>query len=301
MRKVFEAIETVAPTDATVLITGESGTGKELVARALHSASTRRFHPLVVIHCGALTETLLESELFGYEKGAFTGAQYRKKGKFEIAEGGTVFLDEIGDVTLKTQTDLLRVLQEREITRVGGNQILKVDFRCVAATNKNLEQLIEEGKFRSDLFYRLNVFRIELPPLRERREDIPLLVNHFVRKFSSSMNKRITHVSPNAMNQLQQQPWPGNVRELENAVERAMVVAQEPMLRDQDFVFRSTAANGGNGAKTLEEVERAHILRVLEECGQNQSRAAEKLGIDRVTLHHKLKRYGWSRSPVESR
>jgi two-component system, NtrC family, response regulator HydG len=301
MRKVFEAIETVAPTDATVLITGESGTGKELVARALHSASTRRFHPLVVIHCGALTETLLESELFGYEKGAFTGAQYRKKGKFEIADGGTVFLDEIGDVSLKTQTDLLRVLQEREITRVGGNQIIKVDFRCVAATNKNLEQLIDEGKFRSDLFYRLNVFRIELPPVRERGEDIPLLVNHFVRKFSSSMNKRITHVSPNAMNQLQQQPWPGNVRELENAVERAMVVAQEPMLRDQDFVLRPTATNGGNGAKTLEEVERTHILRVLEECGHNQSRAAERLGIDRVTLHHKLKRYGWSRSPVESR
>ena len=301
MRKVFEAIETVAPTDATVLITGGSGTGKELVARAIHAASTRRFHPLVVIHCGALTETLLESELFGYEKGAFTGAQYRKKGKFEIAEGGTVFLDEIGDITLKTQTDLLRVLQEREINRVGGNQILKVDFRCVAATNKNLEQLIGEGKFRSDLFYRLNVFHMELPSLRERREDIPLLVNHFVQKFSSSMNKRITHVSASAMNQLQQQPWPGNVRELENAVERAMVVAQEPMLRDQDFVFRQTIVNGSNGGKTLEEVERAYILRVLDECGQNQSRAAEKLGIDRVTLHHKLKRYGWTRSQVETR
>ena len=161
MRKVFEAIETVGPTDATVLVTGESGTGKELVARAIHQASPRKFHPLVVIHCGALTETLLESELFGHEKGAFTGAQYRKKGKFEIAEGGTVFLDEIGDITLKTQTDLLRVLQEREITRVGGNQTIKVDFRCIAATNKDLEKLIEEGKFRPDLFYRLNVFRIE--------------------------------------------------------------------------------------------------------------------------------------------
>ena len=170
MRKVYEAIQTVGPTDATVLITGESGTGKELVARAIHHASPRRFHPLVAIHCGALTETLLESELFGHEKGAFTGAQYRKKGKFEIAEGGTVLLDEIGDITLKTQTDLLRVLQEREITRVGGNQIVKVDFRCVAATNKDLEKLIEEGKFRPDLFYRLNVFRIELPALRERRD-----------------------------------------------------------------------------------------------------------------------------------
>ena len=185
MKRVFEAIETVGPTDATVLITGESGTGKELVARAIHAASPRRFHPLVVIHCGALTETLLESELFGHEKGAFTGAQYRKKGKFEIAEGGTVFLDEIGDISLKTQTDLLRVLQEKEIVRVGGNQTIKVDFRCVAATNKDLEQLIEEGKFRPDLYYRLNVFRIEMPPLRDRREDIPVLVDHFVRKFSA--------------------------------------------------------------------------------------------------------------------
>src|SRR5690348_10638141 len=301
MRKVAEAIETVGPTDANVLITGESGTGKELVVRAIHAASLRRFHPLVAIHCGALTETLLESELFGHEKGAFTGAQYRKKGKFEMAEGGTVFLDEIGDISLKTQTDLLRVLQEREITRVGGNQIIKVDFRCVAATNKNLEQIIEQGKFRPDLYYRLNVFHIELPPLRDRREDIPLLADHFVRKLSLSMNKRITQIAPAAMNQLQQQTWPGNVRELENAVERAMVVAQEPMLRDQDFVFRQTIVNGSNGGKTLEEVERAYILRVLDECGQNQSRAAEKLGIDRVTLHHKLKKYGWTRNSVETR
>src|SRR5579864_1265089 len=277
MSKVFDAIETVAPTDATVLITGESGTGKELVARAIHSASNRRFHPLVVIHCGALTETLLESELFGHEKGAFTGAQYRKKGKFEIAEGGTVFLDEIGDISLKTQTDLLRVLQEREIVRVGGNQTIKVDFRCVAATNKNLEQLIEEGKFRPDLFYRLNVFHIELPPLRERREDVPLLVDHFTRKFSREMSKRITRVSPAAMNELQQYNWPGNVRELENAVERAMVVAQEPELREADFVLKSRTGAGLGIAdvRSLEDAERAHILRVLEECSGNQTRAAE--------------------------
>jgi DNA-binding NtrC family response regulator len=300
MRKVFDAIETVGPTDATVLVTGESGTGKELVARAIHHASPRRFHPLVVIHCGALTETLLESELFGHEKGAFTGAQYRKKGKFEIAEGGTVFLDEIGDITLKTQTDLLRVLQEREITRVGGNQTIKVDFRCIAATNKDLEKLIEEGKFRPDLFYRLNVFRISLPPLRERREDIPLLVDHFVRKFSLAMNKRITRVSPEAMNQLQQQSWLGNVRELENAVERAMVVGQEPELQEPDFIFKPQSVSIG-GSKKLEEMERAHILRVVEECGGNQSRAAEVLDIDRVTLYHKLKKYGWTRTPVETR
>ncbi len=299
MRKVFEAIETVGPTDATVLITGESGTGKELVARAIHQASPRRFHPLVAIHCGALTETLLESELFGHEKGAFTGAQYRKKGKFEIAEGGTVFLDEIGDISLKTQTDLLRVLQEREITRVGGTQNIKVDFRCVAATNKDLEKLIEEGKFRPDLFYRLNVFRIELPPLRERPDDIPVLVNHFVQKFSQAMNKRINRVSPAAMNLLQQQPWLGNVRELENAVERAMVVGQEPELQERDFIFKTqTVANGSS--KTLEDMERAHILRVVEECGGNQSHAAEILDIDRVTLYHKLKKYGWTRTPVET-
>ncbi|MGO9824505.1 MAG: sigma-54 interaction domain-containing protein, partial [Terriglobales bacterium] len=267
---------------------------------AIHQASSRKFHPLVAIHCGALTETLLESELFGHEKGAFTGAQFRKKGKFEIAEGGTVFLDEIGDISLKTQTDLLRVLQEREITRVGGNQTIKVDFRCVAATNKDLEKLIEEGKFRPDLFYRLNVFRIELPPLRERRDDIPILVNHFVQKFSQAMNKRITRVAPAAMNQLQEQPWVGNVRELENAVERAMVVGQEPELKEQDFIFKTQGSANGT-SKTLEDMERAYILRVVEECGGNQSHAAELLDIDRVTLYHKLKKYGWTRTPVETR
>ena len=300
MNRVYDAIETVGPTDATVLITGESGTGKELVARAIHHASPRKFHPLVVIHCGALTETLLESELFGHEKGAFTGAQYRKKGKFEIAEGGTVFLDEIGDISLKTQTDLLRVLQEREIVRVGSNQPIKVDFRCVAATNKDLEKTIEEGKFRPDLFYRLNVFRIELPPLRERHDDIPILVNHFVHKFSQQMNKKISRVSPGAMNLLQQQPWAGNVRELENAIERAIVVAQEPEIRESDFVFKIAAAPNGT-PKSLEEIERAHILHTLEAVKWNQTRAAEILQIDRVTLHHKLKKYGWSRPTVETR
>ena len=300
MRKVNEAIETVGPTDANVLITGESGTGKELVVRAIHAASLRRFHPLVAIHCGALTETLLESELFGHEKGAFTGAQYRKKGKFEIAEGGTVFLDEIGDISLKTQTDLLRVLQEREITRVGGNQVIKVDFRCVAATNKNLEEMIEVGSFRPDLFYRLNVFHIELPSLRERREDIPLLVEHFIHRFSLAMNKQIARISPGALEQLQQQPWMGNVRELENAVERAMVVAQDSELREQDFIYKQATTSAAAG-RSLDEIERLHILRILEDCGGNQSRAADVLDIDRVTLHHKLKRYGWSRTPAGSK
>jgi len=313
MKRVFEAIQTVGPTEATVLITGESGTGKELVARAIHAASPRRCNPLVVIHCGALAETLLESELFGHEKGAFTGAQYRKKGNFEIAEGGTVFLDEIADISLKTQTDLLRVLQEREITRVGGNQPIKVDFRSVAATNKRLEQLVEEGKFRPDLYYRLNVFQIELPPLRERKEDIPLLVDHFVRKFSLSMNKRIVRVAPKAMDLLQRYDWPGNVRELENAVERAMVVAREPEIGVEDFTLKLPGANAANGTRVgngssgapaevrkLEDAERLHILRVLEECGGNQTRAAEALDIDRVTLHTKLKKYGWKKTPVET-
>jgi DNA-binding NtrC family response regulator len=293
MQKLFHAIETVGPTDATVLITGESGTGKELVARAIHNASARRFHPMVAIHCGALTETLLESELFGHEKGAFTGAQYRKKGKFEVAEGGTVFLDEIGDISLKTQTDLLRVLQEHEITRVGGNQSIKVDFRCVAATNKDLEQLIAAGRFRADLFYRLNVFRIELPALRQRREDIPLLARHFVDKYALAMNKKITRIEPAAMNLLQNYEWPGNVRELENAVERAMVVAREPELREEDFALKLTTTIAGG--RSLDDIEKAHILRVLEECSYNQTRTAEVLHIDRATLHNKLKRYGWAR------
>lgn len=298
MKKVYAAIETVAPTDATVLITGESGTGKELVARAIHAGSLRRYHPMVAIHCGALTETLLESELFGHEKGAFTGAQYRKKGKFEIAEGGTVFLDEIGDISLKTQTDLLRVLQEREIVRVGGHQTFKVDFRCVAATNKDLELLIHEGKFRPDLFYRLNVFHIVLPALRERREDIPLLVDHFVKKYALQMNKKITRVSPAAMTAIQSYDWPGNVRELENSVERAMVVAHEPELREEDFALKPAGATSPMllANQSLSDVEKTYILQVLEDCNYNQTKAAEILEIDRVTLHNKLKKYGWSRT-----
>lgn len=298
MQRVFEAIETVGPTETTVLITGESGTGKELVARALHAASPRRYNPFVVIHCGALTESLLESELFGHEKGAFTGAQYRKKGSFEVAEGGSVFLDEIGDITLKTQTDLLRVLQEREITRVGSTRPLHVDFRGIAATNKNLENLIEEGKFRCDLFYRLNVFQIHLPPLRERREDIPLLADHFVHKFVASMNKPILRVGPEAMALLTRCAWPGNVRELENAVERAMVVARGPELRPEDFSLKLPSSQGAT--RTLEDAERAHILEVLDECHGNQTLAAEVLDIDRVTLHNKLKRYGWKKVMADS-
>ena len=296
MQKVLEAIRTVASTDTTVLIHGESGTGKELVARAIHNLSPRRFMPLVTIHCGALTETLLESELFGHEKGAFTGAQYRKKGKFEVAEGGTVFLDEISDISLKTQTDLLRVMQEKEITRVGGNQVLKVDFRAVAATNKDLPTLVKEGTFRPDLYYRLDVFGITLPPLRDRKEDIPLLADHFLRKYSGAMNKRFTHISRPALAVLMNYGWPGNVRELENAIERAMVIGREPEIQVGDFPLQVSAPPQPEGGMALEDVERGYILRVLENCEWNQTRAAKVLGIDRVTLYNKIKKFGFKKT-----
>ncbi len=292
MQRVMETVETVAASDATVLITGESGTGKEVVARAIHAASPRRLMPMVTIHCGALTESLLESELFGHERGAFTGAQFRKKGKFEVADGGTVFLDEISDISLKTQTDLLRVLQEKEIVRVGSTQPIHVDFRCIAATNKELEPLIEARTFRADLYYRLHVVTIQLPPLRERREDIPLLVGHFLHKFCTAMGRpEAPRVAPEAMDLLVRNPWPGNVRELENAVERALVIARGPELKPADFSFQLQAAAPANG-RTLDEVERAHIEHVWRGSAGNHSAAARELGIDRTTLYKKLKRYG---------
>jgi DNA-binding NtrC family response regulator len=290
MRKVAELIQMVAPTEATVLITGESGTGKEVVARAIHDAGPRRSMPMVTIHCGALTETLLESELFGHEKGAFTGAQYRKKGKFEVADGGTVFLDEIGDISLRTQTDLLRVLQEKEIVRVGGNQTVKVDFRCVAATNKNLESLVKAGTFRPDLYYRLHVFCIDLPPLRSRREEIPMLVQHFLARFCMATSRPVPQLSADALEVLMQHDWPGNVRELENAVERALVVGRGPEIRPADFSLQTQEEV--KGGKTLDDVERAHIERILRETDHNLSRAARILDIDRTTLYSKLRRYG---------
>jgi DNA-binding NtrC family response regulator len=300
MAKVKELIHTVAPTDTTVLITGESGTGKELVAQAIHNLSSRRFMPMVVIHCGALTETLLESELFGHEKGAFTGAQYRKKGKFEVAEGGTIFLDEISDISLKTQTDLLRVLQEKEITRVGGTQTLKVDFRAVAATNKDLEARVKEGTFRPDLFYRLNVFGIRVPPLRERKADIPLLADHFLRKYAQAMNRRFTSISRPALDLLMSYDWPGNVRELENAIERAMVIGRGPEIQASDFPLQHASAPQVPGGEALQDIERAHILKVLENCNWNQSMAARILKIDRVTLYNKIKKYGFKKADTTS-
>jgi two-component system, NtrC family, response regulator HydG len=294
MKRVFELMQMVAPTDATVLLTGESGTGKEVIARGIHSLSPRRNMPMVAIHCGALTETLLESELFGHEKGAFTGAQYRKKGKFEVADGGTVFLDEISDISLRTQTDLLRVLQEKEIVRVGGSGPVKVDFRCIAATNKQLEALVKAGSFRPDLYYRLHVVCIDLPPLRERREDIPLLAEFFLHKYAKAMNRPVPRVSAQAMDLIINHEWPGNVRELENAVERSLVVGRDAELRPADFSFQlqKDGATSTNGGRTLEEVEQAYIERVWQESAGNHSRAARILGIDRTTLYNKLKRYG---------
>jgi two-component system, NtrC family, response regulator HydG len=290
MRHVREQIETVASVDSTVLIEGESGTGKELVARAVHRLSPRRFNPLVVVHCGALTETLIESELFGHEKGAFTGAQYRKKGKFEAAMGGTVFLDEIADISLKTQTDMLRVLQEREIVRVGGTQSIHVDFRVIAATNRGLGDLVKEGRFRSDLFYRLNVFTIHLPPLRLRHGDVPLLATYFLEKYSQQMNRKFSGFDRAAMDMLISHHWPGNVRELENIIERAVVVGREPIVRTHDLALTRPAE--GADDLTIDSMEHKHILRVLEDFTWNQTQAAKALGIDRVTLYHKIRRYG---------
>lgn len=291
MKKVFELIKIVAPQDTTVMIRGESGTGKELIARAIHMNSPRRYYPIIPINCGAFTETLLESELFGHEKGAFTGAQYRRKGKIEMANGGTLFLDEVGSVSPKMQVELLRVLETKQFTRVGGTDIVKVDFRPISATNENLEKLVEEGKFREDLYYRLNVFTINVPPLRERRGDIPILAQYFVVKFSRVMNKPILKISDEAMEILLNHSWPGNVRELENAIERAMVVGKAPEIRPEDLPF-SYDKNFSSISDSLEEVEKNHIANVLRKYDWNITKAAAALEINRVTLYNKIKKYG---------
>lgn len=291
MKKVFELIKIVAPQDTTVMIRGESGTGKELIARAIHMNSPRRYYPIIPVNCGAFTETLLESELFGHEKGAFTGAQYRRKGKIEMANGGTLFLDEVGSVSPKMQVELLRVLETKQFTRVGGTDIVKVDFRLISATNENLEKLVEEGKFREDLYYRINVFTINVPPLRERRGDIPILAQYFVEKFSRVMNKPILKISDEAMEILLNHSWPGNVRELENAIERAMVVGKAPEIRPEDLPF-SYDKNFSSISDSLEEVEKNHIVKVLRKYDWNITKAAAALEIDRVTLYNKIKKYG---------
>ncbi len=295
MRHVQDLIDAVAASDATVLVRGESGTGKELVARAVHARSPRRFGPLVTVNCGALPEGVLESELFGHEKGAFTGAQFRHKGKFELADGGTLFLDEVGTVTPRVQVELLRVLEEKKVTRLGGTTSLKTDFRTVAATNQDLEAAVREGRFRDDLYWRLNVFVIDLPPLRERPEDIPELAQHFLERFTLAMNKPTMRFSAAALETLRTYAWPGNVRELQNAVERAVVLGSPPEIQVGDLPLRVGAQSESAGPLSLEEVERVHIRRVLDGCGWNISQAAKVLGIDRGTLYAKIRRYGFER------
>ena len=295
IKKVMELAENVAKTDATVLIRGESGTGKELIARAIHANSRRRYAPIIAVNCGGLPETLLESELFGHEKGAFTGAQYRKKGRLEMADGGTLFLDEVGSISLKTQVDLLRVLEGREFTRVGGTKPVKVDFRVVCATNEDLEQAVKDGRFREDFFYRINVFLIEAPPLRVRRSDIPLLAQHFLERFARQMDKRITEISPAAMAVLESHDWPGNVRELSNAIERAMVVGKGRSIQPEDPPLRGGPQAPADEADSLSEMERRHVASVLEKVDWNITRAAEILRIDRVTVYNKIKKYGLKR------
>ena len=296
---VYKMIARVAPTDTTVLVQGESGTGKELVARAIHANSLRKNGPFVPVDCGTLTDTLLESELFGHERGAFTGAVVQKKGLLEAAAGGTCFLDEIGDISVGLQSKLLRVLQEHEIRRVGGMTSIDVDVRIVAATNKNLMQLVEERKFREDLYYRLNVVAISIPPLRDRPQDIPELVNYFLDRYGMNRDKSVKRISPQAMALLKQYWWPGNVRELEHAIERACVCNSDSVLLPQDLPEavmrpRVNAAPTQNGWKTLQQVEKEHILRVLEAFQGDENLAAEVLGVHRKTIQRKLKEYGLS-------
>lgn len=300
MKKVFQRIEQVANTDTTVLITGDTGTGKELVARALHNRSGRRERPPIKVNCAALPATLVESELFGHEKGAFTGAANRKIGRFELANGGTIFLDEIGDVPLEVQVKLLRVLQEQEFERIGGNHTIKVDVRLIAATNRDLSKAVKDSVFRDDLFYRLNVFPIQVPPLRERTEDIPLLVQHFVNKFKQKISKDIREISDDTMQSLTKYHWPGNVRELGSVIERAVVMSAGRILRIDREVFSASPAtvSGREESPALEDVERQHILKIL-----NQTRwiidgpkgAARILGLHPNTLRHRLQKLGIQR------
>jgi DNA-binding NtrC family response regulator len=295
MTKVLDMVRSVAATDATVLIRGESGTGKELIAQTIHANSKRRYFPIVPVNCGALPETLLESELFGHEKGAFTGAQYRRKGKIEMANGGTLFLDEVGTISPRTQVDLLRVLESKEFTRLGGSKPIKVEFRVVCATNQNLEKLVEEGEFREDLYFRLNVVTVSIPPLRERLEDIPPLAQHFLSKYSLQMNRPFEGFDPKAMDMLVRYGWPGNVRELANAVERALVVGAPPIVQVRDLPVRLSEKVGLATGDSLEDMEQAHIQKILNRTEGNVTRAADILKVDRVTLYNKIKKYGLRR------
>ena len=291
MKRVMEMVNTVAKTDSTVMILGESGTGKELIARAIHSRSSRRYFPIITINCGAYPEGLLESELFGHEKGAFTGAMYRRKGKLEMADKGTLFLDEIGNVSEKMQMDLLRVIETKNFTRLVVDKAIDVDFRVISATNKDLEKAIKEGSFREDIYYRLNVFSILLPPLRERRTDIPLIAKYFLSKYAQSMNKNVVDFSPQAMEMFMGYDWPGNIREVRNVVERAMVVAQGPQIQVEDISFPFPSPATPSGGASLEEVEKDQILKILNQTKGNIAQAAEILKISRLTIYNKIEKY----------
>ncbi|NJD62627.1 MAG: sigma-54-dependent Fis family transcriptional regulator [Deltaproteobacteria bacterium] len=291
MLEIFDLARTVAKSSSTVLIQGESGTGKELLARAIHDESPRSEAPFISVSCASLTESLLESELFGHEKGAFTGAGAIKRGKLELAQDGTLFLDEIGDISLKLQMDLLRVLEQREFRRVGGSDLIAITSRIIAATNRDLKIAIEEGRFRADLYYRLNVISIHIPPLRDRREDIPLLVEHFIEKFNIEMGKQIRGVSEGAMKILVDNDWPGNARELRNVIERAVVVAKGNVITETDISLPPAAGGANHRVKSLEEIEKEHIRLVLNDHQWNIVRSAQTLGIDRVTLYNKIKKF----------
>jgi two-component system response regulator HydG len=306
MVRLLEIVEQVAPTEATILITGDSGTGKEMIANAIHANSNRKQAPFVKINCAALTETLLESELFGHEKGAFTGADRKREGKFLQADGGSIFLDEVSEMSQAMQVKLLRVLQERELTRVGGSEVLKVDVRVIAASNKDLKKEIQTARFREDLFYRLNVVALTVPPLRERKEDIPLLAQHFLQGFAVKNSKNVINFTPKAIEKLMQYPWPGNVRELMNAIERAVVLSRNTYLDEGELTLLMADGGGFNGKDLsgaanqpaeatgnlpLEEVEKRSILEALHDCSGNKSEAARRLGITRKTLRKKLEKY----------
>jgi Nif-specific regulatory protein len=297
MRTLFERIARVARTDSTILLRGESGTGKELVARAAHRNSPRADRPFIAINCAALTETLLESELFGHEKGAFTGAIGLKKGKMELADGGTLFLDEIGELPLSLQAKLLRALQEREFERVGGTRPVRVDFRLVAATNRDLESAAKTGAFRQDLYYRLNVVSLVLPPLRERREDVPLLAEYFVRKHAARSGRRVDAIEPEALSRLSRYDWPGNVRELENAIEQALALGVSAHITPEDLPSNLTAQSSTphpsslNYHATIEGTKRDLILRAFAEAEQNHSAAARLLGVHPNYLHRLVKNF----------
>ncbi len=289
MVQVLREIESVAQSNASVIITGESGTGKELVARAIHANSPRRYFPLVSVHCGALSESLLESELFGHEKGAFTGAVYNRKGRFEMADSGTIFLDEIATISSKMQVELLRVLESKSFVRVGGNKEIKSDFRVICATNRDLKAMVDNGVFREDLYYRLNVVNIQVPPLRERTEDIPLLVDYFIKKYCTTMNRPIMTIDPAALKRLEEFPFPGNIRELENMIERAIVVGNGKKITLKDLPIEKAEAMPA--FESLDELEKHHVLQILNKYNWNISASAKALKVDRVTLYNKIKKY----------